>query len=67
MSPIAGKTAGTIGLTFFVDTHRRLRGVLCLKKSDFFIVFFSIFFSRATPGSTASSIQRENEVNLMRS
>ena len=58
MYPIAGQTAGPIGLTFFVDTHEWLGGAIGYKKirnkknkknSKF-------FFPRATPGPLASSI-----------
>ena len=38
MLPIAGQTAGPIGLNFFVDTHG---GVIDLKNRDIFSQFFS--------------------------
>ena len=50
MSPIAGQTAGSIGLKFFVDTHGWPCGVLGLKK---FEIFFEFVFPRATPGPSA--------------
>ena len=36
MLPIAGQTAGLIGLKFFVDTHGWLGGVLGKKSKTFF-------------------------------
>ena len=47
MSPIAGQTAGSIGLKFFVDTHGWPCGVLGLKK---FEIFFRICFSTGNAG-----------------
>ena len=41
MFPIAGQTAGPIGLNFFVDTHGWPGGDKGLKKSIFFSKFFS--------------------------
>ena len=35
MSPIAGQTAGPIGLNFFVDTHEKPGQCLRLKKIEF--------------------------------
>ena len=49
MLPIAGQTAGLIGLTFFVGTHWWPGGVIGLKielKKNFFNI---LFFLRATP------------------
>ena len=61
MLPIAGQTAGPIGVTFFVDTSWP-GGVIgkqnffvfqiCLK--FLFILFFYYFFPWATSGSSAS-------------
>ena len=53
MFPIAGQTAGPIGLKFFVDTHG-WPGVIKAKKSKFFF-FRNFFFPRATPGPLASN------------
>ena len=45
MFPIAGHTAGPIGLKFVVDTHGWPRGVIKAKKNRiFFPIFFSTFF-----------------------
>ena len=56
MFPIAGHTAGPIGLKFVVDTHGWPRGVIKAKKNRiFFPIFFQHFFwPRATPGPSAS-------------
>ena len=43
------RTAGTIGLTFFVDTQ--FFSILIFFKISF---FFNFFFPRATPGPSAS-------------
>ena len=51
MLSIAGQTAGTIGLNFFVDTYGWPRGVI--KKIDFFKMFLKKI-PRATPGPSAS-------------
>ena len=59
MLPVAGQTAGPIGLTFFVDIHGGVIG----KKNffnfskiflNFFFFFFKYFFPWATPGPPAS-------------
>ena len=52
MLPIAGKSAGPIGLKFFVDTHGWPHGVIG-KKSNF---FQTKFFPRATPGPSAGKL-----------
>ena len=57
--PIAGQTAGPIGLTFFADSHGG-RWCYRLKKSKFFLkhffhIFFSNFFPWATLGPSAST------------
>ena len=44
MFPIAGQTAGPIGLTFFVDTHGWPGGVKGNKKKS--KIFFKFFFFR---------------------
>ena len=54
MLPIAGKTAGLIGLTFFVDTHVLLGGVIDLKNSIFPIFFSNKKNPRATTSPSAS-------------
>ena len=58
MVPIAGQTAGPIGLKFFVDTHGWPGG--SKKKFQIFFYrkfFFQIFFfPRATSGPSASII-----------
>ena len=58
MFPIAGQTAGPIGLEFFVDTHGWPGGDIGLKNpnSFFFEIFFfsKFFFLWATPGPLAS-------------
>ena len=57
MFPIAGQTAGPIGLKF-CGHSRSGWGVSKAKKIRFFFVFKflkTIFFSRATPGPLASS------------
>ena len=41
MFPIAGQTAGPIGLNFFEDTHGWPGGVIGYKKIE---IFFFIFF-----------------------
>ena len=51
MLSIAGQTAGPIGLNLFEDTHGWPGWCLRLIKSKF---FSSNFFSRATPGTSAS-------------
>ena len=51
MFPIAGQTAGPIGLKFFVDTHG-WPGVSQAKKIEIFF-FPKLFFTRATPGPSA--------------
>ena len=51
MFPIAGQTAGLIGLNFFVDTQGWPGGVLDKKNRIF---FQKNFFPRATPGPLAS-------------
>ena len=49
MLPIAGQTAGPIGLNFFVDTHGWSTCAVDLKK-------ITIFFNpRSTPGPSASN------------
>ena len=54
MFPIAGQTAGPIGLKFCVDTHG-WRECYRLEKIDNFFNFFSnFFFPRAMPGPSAS-------------
>ena len=62
MLPIAGLTPGPIGQTFLVDTQGWPGGVLGLTNRKFFFqinffqlkkTFFSIFFPRAMPGSSA--------------
>ena len=45
MLPIAGQTAGPIGLKIFVDTHGCLGDVMSLKKN-----YFQIFFSTGNAG-----------------
>ena len=50
MSPIAGQTAGPIGLKFFVDTHEKPGQCLRLKK----IEFKKKKIPRATPGPPVS-------------
>ena len=50
MSPIAGQTAGPIGLKFFVDTHEKPGQCLRLKK----IEFLKKKIPRATPGPPVS-------------
>ena len=55
MFPIAGQTAGPIGLKFFVDTQGWPGGDIGYKK--FQKVFFQKFFPRATPGPSASIIK----------
>ena len=56
MLPIAGQTAGSNGLKFFVNTHGGNR----LKNRFFFnlkkIISFKFFFPRATPGPSACFI-----------
>ena len=54
MLPIAGQTAGPIGLELFVDTQGWPGSVI--KNSKFTKHFFKLFFSRATPGSSVSNI-----------
>ena len=55
MLPIPGQTAGPIGLNFFLDTQGWPGSVKGYKKTNFFEnIFFSIFFSRLTPGPSAS-------------
>ena len=50
MFPIAGQTAGPIGLNFFVDTQGRSGGDIGKKNQK---KKFQIFFPRATPGPLA--------------
>ena len=64
MFPIAGQTAGPIGLTFFCGNSWVVGG--CSKKNrkqnffeNFFNIFFQHFFLRATPGPSASLLSRE--------
>ena len=58
MLPIAGQTARPNRLNFYVDTHGEpvcLRLEKSIFSSKFFLIFFpNSFFSRATPGSSAS-------------
>ena len=62
MIPIAGQTAGPIGLKFFVDTQGWPGGDIGFKKSNIFfskifffkIFFFKFFFPPSTPGPSAS-------------
>ena len=57
MFPIAGQTAGPIGLKFFVDTHEWPGGDIGFKKNPkFFFLkfFFNLFFLWATPGPSVS-------------
>ena len=54
--PIAGQTAGLIGLTFFADTHGWPGGVISEKARIF--LFFYFIFPRATPGPSASLLKR---------
>ena len=56
MLPIAGQTAGPIGLKFFVDTQGWPGGVIVKNsKLFFFSNFFSrFFFPRSTLGPSAS-------------
>ena len=58
MLPIAGQTAGPIGLNFFMDTHGG--GYRC-KKSKY---FFTICFPRATPGPSASKFSRSRVIKF---
>ena len=53
-SLIASQTAGLIGLNFFVNTREVPGGCFRLKKFDFFV--FKFFFTRATPGPSASCL-----------
>ena len=52
MLPIAGQTAGPIGLNFFMDTHG---GCYRCKKSKY---FFTICFPRATPCPSTSKFSK---------
>ena len=61
MLPLAGQTAGPIGLTFFLWTLMGDRGVLKAAKLNSKI-FFNIFLPWATPGPSASPINNVNEV-----
>ena len=55
MLPIAGQTAGPIGLKFFVDTQGWPGGVIVKNRNYFFFkLFFKFFFPRSTPGPSAS-------------
>ena len=54
MLPIAGQTAGPIGLKLFLDTQGWPRSVI--KYSQFLKQFFKRYFSGATPGPSASNI-----------
>ena len=59
MFPIAGQTAGPIGLNFFVDTQGRSGGDIGKKNQK---KKFQIFFPRATPpGPSASCLLKQVE------
>ena len=47
MLPIAGQTAGPIGLIFFVDTQEWPGSVIGYINRNFFEIFLNIFFSKA--------------------
>ena len=66
MLPIAGQTVGPNGRTFFVDTQGWPGGVLGQKKFFYFFqIFFNIYFSRATPGLSASIQYKSNEAKMV--
>ena len=58
MLPIAGQTARPIGLNIFGDTHGWPGDVLGQKTREkkFSTFFSSFFFTRATPGPSASLV-----------
>ena len=58
MFPIAGQTAGPIGLNFFVDTQGRSGGDIGKKNQK---KKFQIFFPRATPCPLASGLLKQVE------
>ena len=60
---MAGQTAGPIGMTFFVDTHKCVIRCYKLKINSnlFFLfqnLFFNFYFQRATPGPSARMFYR---------